>query len=776
MIKKLLFSLMLLSAVESVKAQIADQKNMPWTDASPNGQPGLYSKGTQLMQVFTAGMNGDMDSIDCPVEFASDCGSTQVLRFTEEIYEGEWGTSVKLVNTHIDSVYSPNRVYRTGYRLKTPVKVKCGQKYTMLITMMDNGTRCGQYNLANTVYANFVVSSMPPLLLNTAESQRYSSGSTNNCSLGYRTYVSNSADTIVSVSNGQFCKTGSVVLGASANSCNILWYTDAVGGVAIANGTSYTTPVLSATTTYYVSTTSLPNKRKAVVAANKVNADASVNGALLTAAETGATYQWLNCNSNNAFVANATSKTFTANTNGQYSVIVSKNSCVDTSDCIAVTAISNWTNLAAGNAFVLALKSNGTLWSWGSNVYGQLGVGSKDDTITSPVQVGTDADWAQISASAFSSLALKSDSTLWSWGDNYYGEVGDGTYTARTSPIKIGASKWRSISSGSFNSFAIRSDGTLWAWGENGDGQLCDGTYDDKNAPVQIGTAQWLSVSGGDSHVLAIKSDSTLWAWGGNVNGQLGDGTNMFSLSPIQISNAHWKMVSAGNQYSMALKSDGTLWSWGFNYFGQLGNGDSQVSSNTMGQVGSANNWSQIKASMLSHSIGIKNDKSLWAWGYNSSGQIGDGTKVDVLTPMHIGNDLWTLVVPGVEFSIGLKLDKSIFCGTGYNSAGQLGNGTQVDTNAYACGSAVITEVLEISDNKYLNVYPNPNAGIFTVTSVNEIPKNINVLDVTGRTVLTVNPNNETSTLVLEEFNDGVYFIKVQLMQNTETIKMVLQK
>ena len=364
---------------------------------------------------------------------------------------------------------------------------------------------------------------------------------------------------------------------------------------------------------------------------------------------------------------------------------------------------------------------------------------------------------------------------------------------------------------------------------------------------MKVDNSKWIAISGGDSHVLGIKLDSTLWAWGENSNGQLGDGTFNTSQTPILISSAKWKSISAGNQYSMAIKADGTLWTWGFNYFGQLGNGASMVSENTPAKVGVDKTWIAIKASQNNHSLAIKSDHSLWAWGYNGSGQLGDGTKEDALSPKKIGNDSWSSITAGTGFSIGLHTSGS-FCATGFNTLGQLGNGTKLDTSRYACSGNVgcvspdVSTVLSattISANQagayyqwidcangnaaiktqnqktftipangsyavvvYLNgcldtsacvtinnlsterivghqqvlVYPNPTAGIFTVASANEIPTSISVVDIAGRLVLSVNPTNSASALNLQEFSDGVYFIKVQMMQGTEIMKILLQR
>ena len=181
-----------------------------------------------------------------------------------------------------------------------------------------------------------------------------------------------------------------------------------------------------------------------------------------------------------------------------------------------------------------------------------------------------------VTAGQTSSIAIKVDGTLWAWGNNSYGQLGDGTTEVKNKPNQIDtATGWASVSSGAFHTIAIKTDGTLWAWGGNTDGQLGDGTNVSKNTPTKIGTAtNWASVSAGTYHTLAIKTDGTLWAWGSNEFGHLGDGTSRAKNAPIQIGrDTNWVSVSAGSYHTLAIKSDGTLWAWGRNEFGQLGDG-----------------------------------------------------------------------------------------------------------------------------------------------------------------------------------------------------------
>jgi len=240
---------------------------------------------------------------------------------------------------------------------------------------------------------------------------------------------------------------------------------------------------------------------------------------------------------------------------------------------VKIGADTDWASVAAGNYHTMAIKSDGTLWAWGRNSSGQLGDGTTTDH-SSPVKIGADTDWASVAAGSLHTMAIKSDGTLWAWGNNTYGRLGDGTTSGgRTSPVKIGAdTDWASVAAGSGHTMAIKSDGTLWAWGGNNYGQLGDDTTTDRSSPVKMADTDWASVAAGYYHTMAIKSDRTLWAWGWNNDGQLGDGTTTDRSSPVKIgADTDWASVSAGYSHTMAIKSDGTLWAWGSG--GRLGDG-----------------------------------------------------------------------------------------------------------------------------------------------------------------------------------------------------------
>jgi alpha-tubulin suppressor-like RCC1 family protein len=222
------------------------------------------------------------------------------------------------------------------------------------------------------------------------------------------------------------------------------------------------------------------------------------------------------------------------------------------------------------------------LWAWGANDYGSLGQNNTTQ-YSSPVQIpGT--TWSSISAGGLHSLATKTDGTLWSWGYNYTGQLGQNNRLSYSSPVQIPGTTWSSIATPSYLSqytVATKTDNTLWSWGYNFNGQLGQNNTTYYSSPVQIPGTTWSFISaGGTNHTLATKTDGTLWSWGNNGNGQLGQNNITLYSSPVQIPGTIWSSVSAGYYHSLATKTDGTLWAWGYNSNGALGqNNRTQYSS-----------------------------------------------------------------------------------------------------------------------------------------------------------------------------------------------------
>ena len=320
------------------------------------------------------------------------------------------------------------------------------------------------------------------------------------------------------------------------------------------------------------------------------------------------------------------------------------------------------------------------LYSWGINGQGQLGLNNTVNS-SSPVQIGTNTIWSSTGSSRQSNLAVTTDGKLWSWGKNDVGQLGtnDGVY--RSSPTQVGTlTTWLNVFSSQYNtSFAIRTDGTLWAWGKNNYGQLGQNDQSDRISPNQVGTGTtWLSVSGGYYHTLATKTDGTLWSWGRNNSGQLGINTTVGigRSSPVQVTaDNNWSAVVAGKYFSVATRTNGTLWTWGIGVDGQLGlNNLPNRSSPT--QVGTNTNWSKISAGYL-HVAATKTDGTLWTWGANENGQLGDNnTSSRRSSPTQIGSSTnWSKVYSSFSMSHAIKTDNTLWL-WGHNQYGQGGINT----------------------------------------------------------------------------------------------------
>jgi hypothetical protein len=310
----------------------------------------------------------------------------------------------------------------------------------------------------------------------------------------------------------------------------------------------------------------------------------------------------------------------------------------------------------------LAIKTDGTLWSWGYNAQGQLGLGNTI-SYSSPKQVGALTNWLTVAA-AYHTLAIKTDGTLWAWGNNNQGQLGLGNTVNYSSPVQVGLlTNWLKVAaayaypSQSGFSVAIQKNGTLWAWGQNTAGQLGLGNTTNYSSPKQIGLlTNWQDVSIFgliDFSTLALKSDGTLWSWGSNSYGQLGLGNLTSYSSPKQVGSlTNWLKIS-GSYHVLAIKTNGTLWSWGFNNFGQLGNGtNSQTQSPA--QVGALTTWLNVSAGIY-HSLVVKTDGTLWAWGNNTQGQLGLGNRTNYSSPVQVGS-LATWGLPAARLYSSLAL------------------------------------------------------------------------------------------------------------------------
>ncbi|MES2747841.1 MAG: hypothetical protein V4648_05655, partial [Bacteroidota bacterium] len=397
-----------------------------------------------------------------------------------------------------------------------------------------------------------------------------------------------------------------------------------------------------------------------------------------------------------------------------------------------------WRMISAGENFSLAIKMDGTLWGWGqnSNKLG-LGLGNLLDQ-NLPIQIGTANDWATVSAGNVHSLAVKTNGTLWSWGNGQFGQLGNGIFNSATPNVtQIGtANDWLQVSAGNRFSLAIKTNGTLWSWGRNNTGQLGINTIIDQNLPVQVGTAtNWVRIDAGNQHSLAVDAFGFMYAWGNNTFGQLGDGTNTTSLVPIVITSTNnWALVSAGFDHSMALDVNNILYTFGNNVNGQLCDGTNTASNLpipiSFSGAGTVSFYIAISAGN-SFSLAIRNNNTLWSGGFNTSGQLGLGnnTAVNVLNQVGTNNNHFAISAGDTH---SLVLDNSAsLSSTGRGIEGELGIGTNINMNtlqAVNCPTSTLgTDEMETEIMKVV-VYPNPTNDIVNVNYTLE-----NTSDVTLR-------------------------------------------
>ena len=309
-----------------------------------------------------------------------------------------------------------------------------------------------------------------------------------------------------------------------------------------------------------------------------------------------------------------------------------------------------------------------SLYSWGYNGGGELG-GNNKTKYSSPVQVGTNTNWSKIGAATEGSgMAIKNDGTLWTWGKSSYGVLGHNNTTQYSSPKQLPGTTWNEVAGQQQGMTAIKTDGTLWTWGQNSDGQLGQNegnvNYTQRSSPTQVGTdTTWNkpvvsnSQSGG-----SIKTDGTLWIWGDNDDGRLGHNNETQYSSPVQLgSDTTWNQVYMGNSgITAATKTDGTLWSWGDGGMGVLGlnqPSNTKISSPTQipGTI-----WRSVFCGRKS-SFATKTDGTMWSWGYgnrSSNGLLGQNNAISYSSPVQIPGTTWSTNLGGSNFTtLGMKLN-----------------------------------------------------------------------------------------------------------------------
>lgn len=444
-----------------------------------------------------------------------------------------------------------------------------------------------------------------------------------------------------------------------------------------------------------------------------------------------------------------------------------------------------WSKIANSPYHTIAIANNGTLWAWGSNSHGQLGTGTFSVSNV-PVQVGTASNWVAIAVGSNFTVALRANgifgnsNTLWAWGINTYGQLGDGTFIDKNIPTQIGSNtKWTQISASPQHVMAINDSGTLftpgnktlWGWGRNVFGELGNGITPDQTTPIQIGTAiDWGQVSAGEFYSIAQKVDGRLFAWGSNFYGQLGINSTANTTIRTQIgTDSDWSSnFVAGSSFSLAIKNNGTLWAWGLNSSGQLGNGTTTNSILPI-QIGTNNDWAKVDTG-FAFTIALKTiDGAVYTWGNNNDGQLGIGSNAVSLSRNLIAYNTTTISAGG-KVGLTLKSEGTLYS-WGNNVSGQLGNGIPVSVNVptpiicpTSLGIYFQDEVLQVV------LFPNPSInGSFQIQSEKTI-QNVTAFDILGKQI-DVNKNYDSYSI---NASKGIYTIKISDLEGNSQIKKLI--
>ncbi|RZJ66171.1 MAG: T9SS type A sorting domain-containing protein [Flavobacterium sp.] len=415
------------------------------------------------------------------------------------------------------------------------------------------------------------------------------------------------------------------------------------------------------------------------------------------------------------------------------------------------------------------------------------------------------------------------DGNTLTWGQNQFGQLGNGTTVATISPTPtVNADQWASVSHARMHTIALDHDGNLWSWGNNDVGQLGNNsTASYSYVPVSTGSgSDWIEISGGNLHSIGKKADGTLWGWGNNGAYELIMNGENFYANPFQISpDTDWNKIYAGYFKTFAIKYDGTLWGRGRNNLGDVGIG-STVWVPFFTQIGTANNWTKISAARCNSSFGLRSDNTLWAWGINENGRLGDGTVINRTAPVQIPGQ-WKDIASGNFHTIGIKTDgtlwqwgsygwfdggipipitnvpvqvgtdsdwKSVsagYCSSyaikennslwswGYNGGGWLGDGTTVSNYT----PEMIMGCTQMSSSDWLSgaltVYPNPTRDIVKWNTT-ETMSTFRIVNALGQTVKS--GDARSGELHVSDLTEGIYVIVLESSSGkTQQTKFIKQ-
>jgi alpha-tubulin suppressor-like RCC1 family protein len=360
-------------------------------------------------------------------------------------------------------------------------------------------------------------------------------------------------------------------------------------------------------------------------------------------------------------------------------------SCVEPAD-------TDWAKVSAGFDYSCAIKTNGSLFCWGDNSYGQLGDNSTTESQAPVQESSASTDWTRVSAGKDYACGVKTNGKLFCWGYNHYGQLGNDSTEESYVLVQenTAATDWASVSAGRDHTCAVKTNGTLFCWGNNYYGQLGNDSTEESRVPVQESAAatDWVNVSVGGGHTCAVKTNGTLFCWGENFYGILGNNSTDHSPVPVQESTAttDWANVSASDSYTCAIKTNGKIYCWGRNYFGGLGNNPTADSPVPVQESTAATDWANVSAGG-GHTCAVKTNGTLSCWGNNESGQLGNNSFHSRGEPVQESTAVkdWANVSAGYYHTCAVKTNGTLFCwGGGHTEVGMTGTSGHYTSVSYS--------------------------------------------------------------------------------------------
>lgn len=429
-----------------------------------------------------------------------------------------------------------------------------------------------------------------------------------------------------------------------------------------------------------------------------------------------------------------------------------------------------WRKISSGGYHTIAIADDGTLWAWGYNSAGALGDGTTTNRIQ-PVKIGTDSDWTEIATGSYHSIAIKANGTLWVWGFNNYGQLGTNNLNTLVVPTQIGTdTNWKMAAAGLSFSLAVKTDGTMWSTGRNSDGQLGINSTTDSRVFVQVGTAtNWNKVFCGSAHSMALTTDGILYLWGDNASGQLGFQSYVDRKTPgVFASNIVFNTVAANGSSTIAVRSDGKIWRAGT--ICPVPNSTYELREYSTTQ----SDWTNVSVGD-NFLLATRSDGTLWAIGTNNYGQFGLATPASSTSFVQVASSVDQNNIDTNLFSSLYLSTSKQFNGTGQNHVGQLGNGTTNNSSIFgqiACPSEIVLSESQFDSPKALSIYPNPVKNTLNISLQENLEiQKVVIYDVTGKQVKYQEGN--TDSINVEDLKSGFYLLEVTINDKSEVKKFI---